>query len=276
MPATPVNGCLIARPVGKSTGRAITFADDVAPILSKHCQGCHRPNTAAPFSLFTYEQAKAKGRTIAEAVGEGRMPPWFAAPHFGDLIQHKCLSDSERETIARWVATGMARGDDSKLPKPPAARPAKWQIGEPDLVLKTKAFQLPTEGDIPYKYVILPHVFESDTWVRGVQILPDVAKAVHHSNLVYWKVGEGFKESNFITGVVPGGQALAVGGGVAYRIPKGSMLALQIHYVPTGKPEKVTLSVGLKYADGKVDKSLKHMLFVNTRYSIPAGALPIR
>ena len=172
--STPVDGCLIARS-DLAADKPVTFANQVAPILAKHCQQCHRPNTAAPFSLFTYEQAKAKGRTIAEAVGEGRMPPWFAAPRDGDLIQHKCLSDAERETIACWVATGMARGDDSKLPKPPEEKVSKWRIGEPDLVLKTtKPFDLPTEGDVPYKYVILPHVFEQDTWVRGVQILPDV------------------------------------------------------------------------------------------------------
>jgi hypothetical protein len=271
IPTTPVDGCLITRPT-TSSDKQITFADHVAPILSKHCQKCHRPNTAAPFALFTYEQVKAKGKTIAEAVNEGRMPPWFAAPRDGDLIQHKSLSAAERETIVRWAATGMARGDDSKLPKPPQDKPARWLIGEPDLILKTAPFELPTEGDIPYKYVVLPHVFEQDTWVRGVQILPDVGKAVHHANLAFWKVGEGFKESNFVTGVVPGGEPMTVGEGIAFRIPKGSMLGLQIHYVPTGKAEKVTLSVGVKYADGKVDKALKHMLFVDTRYAIPAGA----
>jgi hypothetical protein len=30
--------------------------------------------------------------------------------------------------------------------------------------------------------------------------------------------------------------------------------------------------VGLKYAGGKIDKALRHMLFVDTKYSIPAGA----
>lgn len=231
---TPVDGCLITRPTSAKE-KPVTFAEHVAPILSKHCQQCHRPNTAAPFALFTYEQAKAKGKTVAEAVNEGRMPPWFAAPRDGDLIQHKSLSAAERETIVRWAATGMARGDDSKLPKPPEDKPAKWLIGEPDLVLKTNPFELPTEGDIPYKYVVLPHVFEQDTWVRGVQILPDVGRAVHHANLAFWKVGEGFKESNFVTGVVPGGEPMTVGEGTAFRIPKGSMLGLQIHYVPTGR-----------------------------------------
>jgi mono/diheme cytochrome c family protein len=268
---TPVDGCVIPRPVDAG-GDAVTFADHVAPILRKHCQACHQPDTVAPFSLVTYEQAKAKARTVAEVVNEGRMPPWFAAPRNGDHIQHKSLSAAERDTVVRWIKTGMARGDDSKLPKPPEPRPATWQIGEPDLVLKTSPFELPTEGDISYKYVVLPHVFEQDTWVTGVQILPSAPRAVHHANLLYWKVGETFRESNFITGVVPGGEPMTVGDKTAFRIPKGSVLGIQIHYVPTGKAEKVSLSIGLKYANGTIDKQLRHMLFVDTKYTIPPGA----
>jgi peroxiredoxin len=269
--STPVDGCLLPRPVEAGT-EPVTFADHVAPILRRHCQMCHQPNTVAPFALVTYEQAKAKGRTVAEVVNEGRMPPWYAAPRDGDHIRHKSLSATERETIVRWVRTGMARGDDSKLPKAPDPLPAGWRIGEPDLVLKTRPFELPSEGDIPYKYVVFPHVFDHDTWVSGVQILPDVPRAVHHANLAYWKVGETFKESNFVTGVVPGGEPMTVGDKVAFLIPKNSVLGIQIHCVPTGKAAKVTLSVGIKYAGGTVDKQLRHMLFVDTRYTIAPGA----
>jgi mono/diheme cytochrome c family protein/thiol-disulfide isomerase/thioredoxin len=269
--STPVDGCLLPRPTAAGTDK-VTFAEHVAPILHKHCQACHQPNTAAPFPLITYEHAKAKARTIAEVVNEGRMPPWYAVPKSGDRVQHKSLSTAERETIVRWVKADMPRGDDSKLPKPPEAQPTGWLIGEPDLVQTTAPFELPTTGDIAYKYIVFPHVFKEDTWVTGVQILPSIPKAVHHANLAYWKIGEGFKESNFITGVVPGGEPMTVDKGVAFLIPKGSALGIQIHYVPTGKAEKVTISVGVKYASGTIDKQLHHMLFVDTRYTIPPGA----
>src|ERR1700686_3003043 len=35
-----------------------TFTKDVAPILQKHCQTCHRPGEAAPFSMLTYEETR--------------------------------------------------------------------------------------------------------------------------------------------------------------------------------------------------------------------------
>jgi mono/diheme cytochrome c family protein len=268
---TPVDGCLIARFSDKSD-KVVTYADHVAPILAKHCQSCHQPNTAAPFALLTFDQAKARGPMMAEVVAEGRMPPWFAPSREGDLIRHHSLSVAEREAVVRWVKSGMARGDDSRLPKPPEEKPAKWFIGEPDLVLTTTTYDLPASGDIPYKYAPLMHTFAEDTWIENLQIMPEVARTVHHANLLHFKLGETPKESNFITGFVPGGEPMNLNAGVAYKIPKGSMLMLQVHFVTTGKPEKAKLSVGLKFARGKVDQQLRHILFVDTKYTIPPGA----
>ena len=36
----------------------VTFTKDVAPILQARCQVCHRPDTFAPMSLLTYEEAR--------------------------------------------------------------------------------------------------------------------------------------------------------------------------------------------------------------------------
>ena len=60
-----------------------TYSKDVAPILQKNCQVCHRPGEAGPFSLLTYEGARRRATKIRDAVGDRRMPPWFADPHHG-------------------------------------------------------------------------------------------------------------------------------------------------------------------------------------------------
>jgi len=39
-------------------GPSVTFTKDVAPILQKSCQNCHRPGSVAPMSLLTYEDAR--------------------------------------------------------------------------------------------------------------------------------------------------------------------------------------------------------------------------
>ncbi len=51
-PETPVDGCLITFPETESKSQTeLTFHKHIAPMLRKHCVECHRPGTAAPFSL---------------------------------------------------------------------------------------------------------------------------------------------------------------------------------------------------------------------------------
>src|SRR5580765_4728544 len=77
-----------------------TFTRDVAPILQLHCQTCHRPGEAAPFSLLTYEQARPWAKAIKYAVLEKKMPPWFADPQFGKFSNDATLSQSDIHTLA--------------------------------------------------------------------------------------------------------------------------------------------------------------------------------
>jgi hypothetical protein len=75
---------LAALPVCAATNAApVTFNKDVAPILQKQCQGCHRPGEVGPMSLLTYAEAHPWAAAISEAVLTRKMPPWFADPHFG-------------------------------------------------------------------------------------------------------------------------------------------------------------------------------------------------
>src|SRR5438046_2919400 len=42
----------------------VTFTKDIAPILQRSCQRCHRPNSVAPMSLLTYEDARPWARSM--------------------------------------------------------------------------------------------------------------------------------------------------------------------------------------------------------------------
>ena len=43
---------------------AVTFTKDIAPILQRSCQNCHRPGQVAPMSLLTYEEARPWARSM--------------------------------------------------------------------------------------------------------------------------------------------------------------------------------------------------------------------
>src|SRR5215831_5054577 len=114
-----------------------TFAKEVAPILQRNCQACHRPGQAAPFSLLTYEQARPWANAIKEAVVQRKMPPWFADPQYGHFANNPSLSRSEIDTVVAWVNGGAAKGDANELPAPKQFAEG-WTIPKPDIV-----FQLP-------------------------------------------------------------------------------------------------------------------------------------
>jgi hypothetical protein len=273
--STPVDGCLITRPEPPAK-KGVTFAKDVAPILKARCQECHRPGAVAPFSLQTLEQVRGKARAVAEVIADGRMPPWHAAPEF-EFANRRSLTDEERETFLSWLRSpDHPRGEerDAPTPLPPAG---SWRIGTPDRVLATGEHKIPSTGDVPYQYALLPVLFAQDTWVQGVEIKADNPRVMHHCNLAFFKAGETFGAGNFITGQVPGGEAMTLADGVAYKIPAGSVLGLQIHYVTTGKPERCKISVGLRFPRTVVEKQLQHLLLVTTRYAIPpnASAYPV-
>src|SRR5205823_371217 len=148
------------------------------------------------------------------------------------------LSAHARREIAAWVRGGMLEGDRALAPPARTFHDTKWEVGEPDLVLTAvETHDLPAEGVIDYKYIVMPYSFLEETWISAAEILPDNPRIVHHCNMAHYTVGKQFSEGNFITGRVPGGTPLVADDGVAYRIPKNSVVALQIHYTTTGKPE---------------------------------------
>ena len=63
-------------PAVATTHRAVTYAKDVAPILQQKCQECHQPNSIAPMSLLTYDDAVDNADAIKDKVANRLMPPW--------------------------------------------------------------------------------------------------------------------------------------------------------------------------------------------------------
>ena len=273
-PETPVDGCKITfgEPEGPDVGR-VTYFEHVAPIVQEHCQECHRPGAEAPFALTTYRDAASQAEAIAEVVHDGVMPPWHADRRVGKIVNARGLDDRERAVIARWVADGRPKGDPSKAPAPRTFPDPGWEIGTPDQVIGMASdANLPPDGLIDYKYVVLPYVFPDDTWAQSVEIRPDNPRVVHHCNLAFIKVGERPSNKNFLTGRVPGGDPMVLDDGVATLIPRGSALVLQVHYVTTGKPERARIAVGLKFPRVPVQKRLYHHQVTTNKFAIPPHA----
>lgn len=127
----------------------VTFTKDIAPILQRSCQHCHRPDSIAPMPLLTYEDARPWAKSMKQRTalrrGRGAMPPWFIEKEIG-IQRFKddiSLTDAEIAKIARWADNGAPRGNPADLPAAKVfADNASWQIGTPDLIVTSPTVEM--------------------------------------------------------------------------------------------------------------------------------------
>ena len=174
----------------QATVRQVTFTRDIAPIFQAKCQECHRPGTAAPMSLETYEQARPWAKSIKERVLSRNMPPWHIDKTVGiqHFINDRSLDDAQIATVVKWVDTGCAKGDPKDMP-PPKTWPDDqgWllakQFGQPDIVLKSEPYTMPAHGQDVWFKPLTEIPLTEPRWVRAVEMRPgSVAgrKIMHH------------------------------------------------------------------------------------------------
>jgi hypothetical protein len=188
---------LVALPASLSaqTPAAPTFTKDVAPIFQNKCESCHRPDSIAPMSLITFEEARPWARSIRERVASRNMPPWHIDKTVG--IQHykddRSLSQKEIDTIVAWVAAGSPKGDPKDMPAPKQwADGNDWNYakhfgGPPDLVIKSPKYtQKAVAMDAWYKPVVETGLTEP-RWVRAIEMRPGTLKGrkITHHALAY-------------------------------------------------------------------------------------------
>ncbi|MCA9319696.1 MAG: redoxin domain-containing protein, partial [Planctomycetes bacterium] len=107
-PVTRSFGCIIDRPDEERHHETpFTWTRDVAPILQRHCQQCHRKGEVAPFPLTTYEETRRFAHDIVAVTHAGFMPPWKSTGPRDRFVGDRRLSDAEKATLASWTQGGM-------------------------------------------------------------------------------------------------------------------------------------------------------------------------
>lgn len=168
-----------AAPLGAAE---VTYTRDVAPILFKHCTGCHHDKDIAPMSLMSYKETRPWAAAIREAVLGKRMPPWKADPHYGKWANDFSLKPAEIQTIKAWVDGGKLEGDPKVMPAAPVYAEG-WKAGKPDLVVPIEPYTLKGKGaDENLSFTVDPH-FTEDKWIVSAELRPGNLKIVHHSHV---------------------------------------------------------------------------------------------
>lgn len=274
---TVADGCLIVQDTPIRVNRELTYSRDVAPILRRRCQPCHRQGQVAPFALETFRDAVRWARMIREVVLQRRMPPWHADPRFGKFRNDRRMSWEEVETVVAWIDSGMPKGDDVP-PQPQQQNAQEWMIGKPDLILELPvAFRVPPTGVLPYKYFVVDPGFERDVWVKAAEVKPGAREVVHHVIVHILRPGKRLYERDgqiaALVAWAPGDDPLICPDGIGIRVPAGAKLVFEMHYTPSGKAAVDRTKVGIKLYRTRPRKELRQNLFANTRIRIPAEAM---
>ncbi|MCH7728183.1 MAG: redoxin domain-containing protein [Planctomycetes bacterium] len=271
VPETEAIGCLITRRERLKDEGQITYAKHVSRIFQNKCAECHHPDTAAPFSLTTYESARDWSEMIKETVVQRRMPPWNADPRYGHFSNDMRLTTDEIDTLTAWVDGGAPLGDKNDLPEPREYADG-WTIGKPDVVFKMpREYTVKAEGTVRYQYFTTKTNFKEDVWIQAAEARPGNRKVVHHIIVYHRIAGSRSRRMPAIVGIAPGEEPMVWPKGIGYKLPAGSELVWQVHYTPTGKVEKDRSEVGLIFCKEPPQRVAKDKSAINFRFRIPAG-----
>jgi len=275
---------------------APTYSRDVAPIVQRNCQVCHRPGEAGPFPMLNYKQVRPWAQAMKVAVESGKMPPWFADPRYGSFSNAMSLSAAEKETLEKWADAGAPEGDPKDLP-PPVDWVEGWGIGKPDKIYELPVpFDVPASGVVDYQHVIVPTGFTEDRWVAAAEVRPTDRMVVHHiiafvreprSNWfrgqkpgVFFTAPQVKTEeqpdtsalpSDFLVGYAPGQPAEILRPGQAKLIKAGSDIVFQVHYTPHGHAGKDQSKLGIVFAKEPPNERVLTLSATNGTFKIPPG-----
>jgi len=273
-----------------ASSSAPTFNRDVAPLLFEKCATCHQPEGAAPFPLLSYRDARNRARQIVEVTESAFMPPWLPEPGFGAFAGERSLTVEERSLLRDWVDGGALEGEGDPPAAPALSR--SWQLGEPDLVVEaSRSYTLPAAGEDVYRNFVIPLSIESRTYVRALDLHPGNPRIVHHARILVDRSrvsrrldeedpapgydgmlvdGAEFPDGLFL-GWSPGKVPLDGDEALVWPIEPSTDLVLQLHLLPSGKPEDIRPSVGLYFTDVPPRKRAAVLQLGSRTIDIPAG-----
>lgn len=269
-----------------------TFNRDVAPILWERCAGCHRPGQAGPFPLLSYSDSAKRAPLLASVIRSGYMPPWPPKADPGVFEGDRSLAEAERKTLLAWLEGDRLEGDPKDLPQRPR-RATAWQLGEPDLVVEMHAsFEVPPDGPDIFRNFVIDIPVAQRRYVRGFEFRPGNARLVHHARMLLDRTGRSraqdevdpqpgfgggmafdavFDPAGHWIGWTPGKQPTLRQAHMAWTLEPGTDLVLELHMVPTGKPESIRSSLALYFTDEAPSRTPVILRLGKNTIDIPAG-----
>ena len=244
---------------------AVSYSNDVAPILAENCARCHREGGIAPFAMNSHSIIKGFAPMIREVLLTKRMPPGQIDTEVGHFVENYALTTDEIQKVVHWIEAGAeVDGKVDPLTQLTWSK-SKWDpaLGEPDLIVKVPPQKIPATGVLDYIRVSVPiEGLDRDRWVRASQYVAGDRTVLHHTLNDLVPPGAvrqggflGRRDPNAarITAYIPGAEPQIEPPNTGGLLKKGSSLALQLHYTTNGKETIDASEIGIWfYKDGEV------------------------
>jgi hypothetical protein len=279
-------GLLIPAAAAAQTPAAPTFSKDVAPILQKSCQSCHREGELAPMSLMTYQDARPWARSIKSRVQKREMPPWHVDKTIGiqKFKDDPSLSDGEIETIAKWVDAGAPQGNPADMPPARTFGDSNaWQIGTPDLIIKFPAYTVAAAGPDLFGELYADIPIDQDRYIKAIQTRSATRashKVVHHA--LSYSVDRDESNMNaeggqFLVEYASGKNAEVYPEGSGVLLKAGQRARVSYHFHSMGEESKAEIELGMVlYPKGYTPSYIRwsrQLAQPTTPIDIPAGTI---
>ena len=241
---------------------ALSYENDIAPILEQRCVSCHVEGGIAPFAMSSHQMIQGWSPMIREVLMTKRMPPGQIDKEYSNEFHSvNQISVEETQKLVHWIEGGAQHsGTRDPLAEFNITR-KKWAYGEPDMIVKIPPQQIPATGVQDYRNLVVPLDLEEDVWVKAVEFVAGDTTVLHH--IIAWasapqgRGGGAFGLLNQGIGLgayAPGNSINTYPEGSGFPLEVGSGLRLQMHYTTSGKEATDASEIGIYFWDEEPEK----------------------
>lgn len=276
-PQVSAKGCALKVGQRGTPGKQISYSKQIAPLLADNCVTCHRPGGIGPFAMSNYAIVRGFSPMIREVIRKRVMPPWHADPHIGTFQGDRSLTHEEARTLVHWIEAGAPRGDGPDPLAESTKQWPEWAFGEPDLIVKLPAFDVPATGTVDYQRHTVANTSGRDIWMRASDTIPGDRTVLHHVLVGVYdpKLPERERMIRATSGelgaYVPGNGPVMYPAGTGVLVPKDCSFAFQVHYTSSGKATRDETRVGFYFAKEPPQYDFKTAVLFKPSLSIPAN-----
>lgn len=269
-------------------GAPPTWHQDIAPFVSKHCASCHNNDNGFAFPLTSFSEVEPLASWMLIKMQGADSPPYFMPP-FGARDTEECIppapwkddnrpTDAELDTFAAWVEAGTPEGDEATAA--PIIPPEVRHLTGADIETYAISGTTLPDGLLDDQYLCFPidPARTADSWVTGLEVLPDNTAVVHHVVVFTDPLAEGpalagaegsypcfggpsVSDTAVLFAWAPGGQPMELADEIGALLPANGRFVVQMHYHPTGSMATDATSVAVRWATAEPSRTAEMRVF---------------